>query len=93
MGVAFTFKAASRRFDIEFRTQYVYSYDATEEKYIEHKISVPMIFVQEEVYDDFVSDVKSANKITISVEIDENSVEQILEDYDARAGEVGFDAV
>ncbi len=82
MGVSFLTKAASRRFDIEFRTQYVYSYDATEEKYIEHKISVPMIFVQEEVYDDFESDVKSANKITISVKVDENDIEQILDDYD-----------
>lgn len=82
MGVLFGAKIASRRFDIEFRTQYVYSYNAAEEKYVEHKISVPMIFVQEEVYDDFASDVKSANKITISVEIDENSVEQILADYD-----------
>ena len=82
MGYLHGFKAASRRFDIEFRTQFVYSYDAATEKYIEHKISVPMIFVQEEVYDDFASDVKSANKITISVDIDESDVEHILEDYD-----------
>lgn len=82
MGLSFGFKSASRRFDIEFRTQYVYSYSATEQKYVEHKIEVPMIFVQEEVYDNFISDVKSTNNITISVKLDNSNVDKILSDYD-----------
>lgn len=72
----------SRRFDIEFRTQFVYSYDATEGKYIEHKIEVPMIFVQEKYYDTFIDDVQATNKVTISVKVNNNDLDKILEDYD-----------
>ncbi len=72
----------SRRFDIEFRTQFVYSYDTTEEKYIEHKIDVPMIFVQEKYYDTFVDDVKSVNDITINITVDNDDFNKILTDYE-----------
>ena len=72
----------SRRFDIEFRTQYVYAYDAQNEVYVEYSVQVPMLFVQEEVYDTLVSDVKEVNKVTISVLIDNDDVEKILNDYD-----------
>ena len=41
-----------------------------------------MLFVQEEVYDTLVSDVKEVNQITISVLIDKDDVEKILNDYD-----------
>ncbi len=72
----------SRRFDIEFRTQYVYSYDATEEAYVVHEIQVPMIFVQEKNYDTFVDDVEATNDITISVDVSNDDLEQLLADYD-----------
>lgn len=72
----------SRRFDIELRTQFVYSYDATEQKYIEHKIEVPMIFVQEKNYDTFIDDVEATNDVTISVEVSDADLDKILEDYD-----------
>lgn len=72
----------SRRFDIEFRTQYVYSYDATEEEYVVHEVQVPMIFVQENNYDTFVSDVKSTNNVTISVGVSDDDLDQLLADYD-----------
>jgi hypothetical protein len=75
-------KALSRRFDIEFRTQYVYSYDAQSGKYIEHAVQVPMLFVQEENYDTLISDVKSANKITVSIDVNGTDFEQMLSDYD-----------
>lgn len=75
-------KMLSRRFDIEFRTQYVYAYDAQNEAYVEYRVEVPMLFVQEEVYDTLVSDVKEVNQVTISVLIDKDDVEKILNDYD-----------
>ncbi len=75
-------KMASRRFDIEFRTQYVYTYNATEGKYSEHKINVPMIFVQEENYETFIADVKSTNDVTINILVDSNDVDKVLSDYD-----------
>ena len=76
-------KMFSRRFDIEFRTQYVYSYDADSQKYVEHKITVPMIFVQEENYDTFIDDVKATNKITLDVKVADADITKLLEDYDA----------
>ncbi|MBO5356166.1 MAG: InlB B-repeat-containing protein [Clostridia bacterium] len=72
----------SRSFDIELRTQFVYSYDATEQKYIEHKIEVPMIFVQEKNYDTFIDDVEATNDVTVSVEVSDADLDKILEDYD-----------
>ena len=75
-------KILSRRFDIEFKTQYVYSYDTATEKYTEHKIDVPMIFVQEEYYDTFVADVNSTNNINLTVLIANADLEKLLADYD-----------
>ena len=72
----------SRRYDIEFRKQYVYSYDAIQEKYIEHEINVPMIFVQEDYYDDFTADVKSANNINVSINVNGADLQALLTDYD-----------
>ena len=74
-------KMLSRRFDIEFRTQYVYSYDAGEDKYVERKICVPMIFVQEENLDTFVADVKATNDVNISVNMSTTDIGKILDDY------------
>lgn len=75
-------KMLSRRFDIEFRTQYVYSYDKNEDKYVEHAIQVPMIFVQEENFDTFVADVKATNGVTVAVNVSSADVGKILDDYD-----------
>ena len=72
---------SSRRFDIEMRTQYVYSYDAKNEKYIVHQIMVPMMFVQEEYLDTFESDVSSANDVNVSIDVDEDDIDKIIEDY------------
>ena len=74
-------KGASRRFDIEFRTQYFYYYDSVNQKYEKVKIEVPMLFVQEEVFDDLTKDVKKANGITVSVKIDDSNLEALMEEY------------
>ena len=74
-------KMFSRRFDIEFRTQYVYSYDNTTDTYVEHEIKVPMFFVQEEYYGELISDVKATNNITIIVTANELDVQKIFADY------------
>ena len=72
----------SRRFDIEFRTQYVYSYDTTTETYTTHQVSVPMMFVQEEYLDTFTADVASTNDITAVISVSTADVEKIMADYD-----------
>lgn len=78
----FSLKALSRRFDIEFRTQYFYSYDAANDTYVKYALSIPMLFVQEENYDTLVDDVKAENKITISIGVTNKDLAKLLADYD-----------
>lgn len=72
----------SRRFDIEFRTQYFYYYDVETEKYEVIEASVPMLFVQEEQLDNLESDVSATNDVNITVSVDENDLAKIMLDYD-----------
>lgn len=72
----------TRRFDIEMRKQYVYSYDAENEKYVMHEIEVPMIFVQEGNFDTFAADVSSTNGITVSVSVNSTDFAKLTSDYD-----------
>ena len=78
----FSLKALSRRFDIEFRTQYFYSYDAANDTYVKYALSIPMLFVQEENYDTLVDDVKAENKVAISIDVSTNDFNKLLDDYD-----------
>ena len=73
----FSLKNQSRRFDIEFRTQYFYTADGEEVV-----VKVPMLFVQEEQYDDLVKDVKSENGIDISVNVSTTNRNKQKSDYD-----------
>ena len=74
-------KYKSRRFDIEFRKQYYYCYDSESNEYKSIAVDVPMLFVQEEVYDDLVKDVKDKNNIDISVSLKDLDVEKLMNDY------------
>ena len=72
----------SRRFDIEFRTQYVTSYDPVTQEYTVHKIQVPMIFVQEEYYDSISDDIKSVNgNVNAEITVSNQDIEQLMNDY------------
>jgi hypothetical protein len=82
VGILGGLKMASRRFDIEFRTQYFYSYDPVAKTYTAHAVQVPMFFVQEEYYDDMPSDVKSTNKVTVSVCLTKVELDEIMVAYD-----------
>lgn len=75
-------KMASRRFDIELRTQYVYSYDAATKEYTAHTVQVPMLFVQEENYSTLAADVKSTNNVTVAVKVSDDDLDKLLDDYD-----------
>ena len=79
----FSLESFSRRFDIEFRTQYVTSYDPTTQEYTVHKIQVPMLFIQADYYDTHTDDISSANdSITAEVKISEAELEQLMSDYE-----------
>lgn len=77
-------KIASRRFDIEFRTQYFYYYDPVNERFEKIEQKIPMLFVQEEVYDDLIKDIKDTNNITISVKTSSGDLTKLLSEYSSK---------
>ncbi|MCH5155578.1 MAG: InlB B-repeat-containing protein [Clostridiales bacterium] len=80
MGLTFAAKVASRRFDIEFRSQYFYAKNGDE--VVEVEVQVPMLFIQEEVYDDFVDDVKKTNSVDITVNVSATDLNRQKFDYE-----------
>lgn len=83
-GLSGGLKMLSRRFDLEFRTQYFYYYDAQAEKYIKTSVEIPMLFVQEEVYSDLIKDVKSTNDITIQINLDNKHIQKLNNEYSSK---------
>ena len=51
----------SRRFDIEFKTVYAYTYNAQTAEYEQVEFEVPMAFIQEKYADDFAKDFEEKN--------------------------------
>lgn len=79
----FSLESFSRRFDIEFRTQYVTSYDSTTKEYTVHTVQVPMLFIQEEYYDTHTDDIKSANKnVNAVVTVSDADCSRLISDYE-----------
>ncbi len=73
----------SRKYDIEFRNRYYYTYDAENESYVANCVSVPMMFIQEgSNYNSFTSDIKKDNNIDASVSLNQTHLNKILADYD-----------
>ncbi|HBF15786.1 MAG TPA: hypothetical protein DDW30_08970 [Clostridiales bacterium] len=75
-------KTASRRYDIEMRTQYFYVLSADGSSYEEVKAEVPMLFVQEEQLETLTEDVTEKNpNLTLSIDTDSPSLKKLREDY------------
>lgn len=73
----------SRKYDIEYRTRYYYTYDAENDMYVANAVQVPMMFIQEgDNYNSFSADMLSDNGITASVSLSSNHLNKILDDYD-----------
>ena len=51
----------SRRFDIEFKTMYFYTYNQEKQEYETTSCEIPMLFVQEEYVDSFAVDFVAEN--------------------------------
>ncbi len=75
-------RVSTRKFDIEFRTQYFYYYDTTEESYVELAVLVPMFFVQEEDFDGIEATVGNANDVTIEILTENADITAIMDAYD-----------
>lgn len=74
-------KSLSRRYDIEFRTRFYNTHDAVNDEYKRIKAQVPMLFVQEEKYEDLVADMKKDNGISLVPLVDAASLEKIKSEY------------
>lgn len=75
-------KMLSRRFDIEYRTQYFYVRNENGDGYDTVAVEVPMLFVQEEYLDSLSADVKAVNKsLTVSVTMPKVYLDKIRADY------------
>ena len=73
----------SRKYDIEYRTRYYYTYDAENDMYVANAVQVPMMFIQAgDNYNSFSADMLSDNGITASVSLSSNHLNKILDDYD-----------
>ena len=71
----------SRRYDIEFRTQYFYVYNAEEDTYTAVAMLIPMLFVQEDHMDTLSADIEKENGINVTLTAKEDDVEKIQSDY------------
>ncbi len=73
----------SRKYDVEYRNRYYYTYDAENEKYVCNEVQVPMFFVQEgDNYNSLSTDMKSDNGLTVSVSLSSVKLNKLLSDYD-----------
>lgn len=78
----FSSKAASRRFDIEMRTQYFYVLSADGSTYEEVAVKVPMLFVQAEQLETLTTDVAEKNSgLTLRVDTSSESLKKIQADH------------
>lgn len=77
----------SRKYDIELRSRYYYTYDSENNKYVANEVLVPMMFIQEDNdidtnFSDYPSDMKKNNGITSSVTLNNSLLNKIQSDYD-----------
>jgi uncharacterized repeat protein (TIGR02543 family) len=79
----FSLKNSSRRYDIEFRTQYFYYYSSEDEAYISVAVRVPMLFVQHEQIGQLDADVVERNSYlpSFSMTMAQGTQDKILDDY------------
>ncbi len=75
-------KSLSRRYDIEFRKQYVYYMDGTTLTSVE--VEVPMLFVQAEQYNSLVTDVRAnnSNLSSFNITVSATTLAKIEVDYE-----------
>ena len=71
----------SRRFDIEMKTVYYYTYDAENDSFDKVKSEIPILFVQERFLESFTENVKDENKdLTLSVTVSSAMI-AVLDNY------------
>jgi len=71
-----------RQYDVELRKRFYYSYDDDAKTYSVSEKEIPMLFVQEQNLSKFSDNMFSKNGFTLSIAIDTNDLNKILNDYD-----------
>jgi hypothetical protein len=74
-------KALSRKFDIEFKTQYFYCHDVENDTYEKIAVKVPMLFIQADALEHATDDIKDKNKVDVSIDISENDLALLQSEY------------
>lgn len=69
----------SRKFDVEMRKQYFYSKENDE--VVEHKVEIPMLFIQAGNMDTFTSDIASKGIANCTVTMNSEVLAKLQEDY------------
>lgn len=73
----------SRKYDIEYRIRYYYSYDSVNNRYVANAVQIPMMFIQEgENISSFSSDMLKDNNLDVSVSLSPTYLNKILDDND-----------
>lgn len=65
-------KTASRRYDVEFKTMYFYVYDSEAEEYVSTESEIPMLFIQEEHFDEFEDDFMEQNGFAANLDVSQS---------------------
>src|SRR5699024_5906997 len=65
-------KTASRRYDVEFKTMYFYVYDSEAEEYVSTESEIPMLFIQEEHFDEFEDDFMEQNDFAAKLDVSQS---------------------
>ena len=72
----------SRKYDIELRKRYYYSYDKTNQKLVCHEVEVPMMFIQQgDNLSTFNADMNADNGVDANVRMATADLNKILSDY------------
>lgn len=75
-------RTASRRFDIEMKDMYYYTYNTETEEYDKVKINIPMLFVQSDFVESFTKDFNEKNNVTASINISTLQKEYFNAEYE-----------
>ena len=71
----------SRKYDVELRTRYYYTYDPEGEIFAVNGVDVPMLFVQEDCLETFSADLLKDNGVTASVSLNNAYLKKIVSDH------------
>ncbi len=75
-------KAKSRRYDIEMRKNYLYTYDSSLDEYTRVEVEIPMLFVQAEYLEELENDIENKNAyLDVKLSTNQGIISKIQDDY------------